>query len=128
LVEQSYVSDELTHFVGAALKENPAEQYTLLLKILRERWLRSSYRKELGPDIKMLSNSQTRLSTNQAIKCTMVCFCDIPREQLKIHTQKYGSFGNLCFSPASADKLPNLLASTNDKPRFHKAIEDGSPG
>jgi hypothetical protein len=92
---QSYVSDELTHFVGRA---NPnAERYALLLKILREGWLRASYREEFGPGFTMRSDGQKRLSTNEAIKCTMLCFCDIPPEQLTIHMEKYGSFGIAFF-------------------------------
>jgi hypothetical protein len=103
---QSYVSHELTHFVGQA-KPNAAERYALLLKILGdpqpdptkppEGWLQASYREEFGPGFTKLSDGQKRLSTNEAIRCTMLCFCDIPPGQLKIHMQKYGSFG-IAFS------------------------------
>lgn len=98
---QSYVSNELTHFVGQ-LKPNNAERYALFLKILgdrfgpkkpREGWLQASYREKFGPGFTMRSDGQKRLSTNEAIRCTMLCFCDIPPGQLKIHMQKYGSFG-----------------------------------
>jgi hypothetical protein len=92
-VKQSYVSDELTHFVGRA-KNLDKQRYALLLKILRDGWLQASYREELGrPGFTMRSDGRKPLSTNEAIKCTMLCFCDIPQGQLKIHTQKYGSFG-----------------------------------
>lgn len=108
---QSYVSDELTHFVGKAEKlpdGNPdnARRYALLLEILgnkldpralREGWLQASYREEFGPGFTMLSDGRKRLSTNEAIKCTMLCFCDIPQEQLSIHIEKYGEFG-IAFS------------------------------
>jgi hypothetical protein len=108
---QSYVSDELTHFVGKAKKlpdgkPNNAERYALFLKILGDRfdlraapqgWLQASYREEFGSGFTIRSDGQKRLSTNEAIKCTMLCFCDIPPGQLKIHMQKYGSFG-IAFS------------------------------
>jgi len=108
---QSYVSDELTHFVGKAKKlpdgkPNNAERYALFLKILGDRfdlraprrgWLQASYREEFGPGFNMRSDGQKQLSTNDAIRCTMLCFCDIPPGQLGIHIQKYGSFG-IAFS------------------------------
>jgi hypothetical protein len=104
---QSYVSAELTHFVGRAKnlsdgKPDNAERYKLLLKILGDRcdartprqgWLQASYREEFGPGFVMRSDGQKQLSTNDAITCTMLCFCDIPLRQLQIHMQKYGSFG-----------------------------------
>lgn len=104
---QSYVSDELTHFVGRAEKlpdgkPDNDKRYSLLLKILgakvdsrqpRRGWLQASYREEFGPGFELHSDGQKRLSTNEAIKCTMLCFCDIPLNQLDIHMEKYGSFG-----------------------------------
>jgi len=105
---QSYVSHELAHFVGQAMKlpdgaPNNPERYALLLRILgdrqpdlrrpREGYLQTSYREEFGPGYTMRSDGQRRLSTNEAIKCTMLCCCDIPAGQIQIHTQKYGSFG-----------------------------------
>jgi len=108
---QSYVSDELTHFVGAAKRlpdgtPDNAERYALFLKILgdkfddrtpRRGWLQASHREEFGPGFTMRTDGQERPSTNEAIKCTMLCFCDIPPSQLKIHVQKYSSFG-IAFS------------------------------
>jgi hypothetical protein len=101
---QSYVSDELTHFVGRAIRlpdgrPNDAERYALLLKILGDRrpdprqppegWLQASYREEFGPGFTMRSDGQKPLSTNEAIKCARLCFCDIPPGQLRIHMRKY---------------------------------------
>jgi hypothetical protein len=112
-MNQSYVSNELTHFVGKAKNlpdgmPNNAERYTLLLTILGDRfdndprvprrgWLRASYTEEFGPGFTMRSDGQKPLSRNETVKCTMLCFCDIPPEQLEIHMQKYGSFG-IAFS------------------------------
>lgn len=105
---QDYVSRELAHFVGRAKNladgtpDNP-ERYALLLKILGNRqpdlrkpragWLQTSYREEFGPGFAMFIDGQKPLSTNEAIKCTMLCFCDIPPGQLQVHMQKYGPFG-----------------------------------
>ena len=89
---QSYISDELTHCVGRA-KPNDDERYALLVEILRTGWLKPS----LGPGFVMFSDGQKRLSTNEAITCTMLCFCDIPLEHLALHMQKYSPFG-IAFS------------------------------
>lgn len=101
---QSYVSDELIHFSGAKLCIE--QRYALFLKILggrrfdptkpREGWLQASYREEFGPGVTMRSDDREKLTTNEAIRHTMLCFCDIPHrppEQLKIHMQKYGKGG-----------------------------------
>jgi len=99
---QSYISNELTHFVGGGLTDNE-ERYVLFKKILREGWLKASNRDELGPGIAMLSDGRKRLSTNEAITCTMLCFCDIPPEQFHIHIKKYGPFG-IAFSKAALSR------------------------
>jgi hypothetical protein len=97
-VNQSYVSDELTHFVGRAMPDH--ERYALLLKVLgprsdsrtpREGWLRASYREQFGLGFVMSSDERKPISTNETIRCTMLCFCDIPPGQLEIHMAKYGS-------------------------------------
>ena len=112
---QAYVSDELTHFIGQA-KPNNAERYALFLKILGDRvvdprsspvapivvaprqgWLKASYHEEFGSGFTMRSDGHKQLSTNEAVRCTMLCFCDIPPGQLQIHMRKYGSFG-IAFS------------------------------
>jgi hypothetical protein len=90
---QRYVSDELTHFVGARLRDDPEAQYTLLVdRILKEG--------RLGPGDKYYSNwwygmrSDRSLSSNEMFDFpTKVCFCDIPVGDLEIHMQKYGLFG-----------------------------------
>jgi hypothetical protein len=39
------------------------------------------------------SDGQKNLSTNEAVRCTSVCFCDIPVATLGVHMKKYGPFG-----------------------------------
>jgi hypothetical protein len=87
-----YVSDELTHFVGRSLPDDQS-RYGLLHKILCSRWLKASHRDQLGPGFVGQSDSGKALSGNDAIKCTSVCFCDIPVTTLGIHMKKYSSFG-----------------------------------
>jgi hypothetical protein len=93
---QAYISEELAHFVGKA-KANDDERYTLFAEIVRGGWLKASHIEESGSGFAMLSDGQKRLSTNEAISCPMLCFCDIPPSQLEVHMLKYGSFG-IAFS------------------------------
>jgi hypothetical protein len=89
---QSYVSDELTHFVGRALPNNE-QRYLLLEEIVRSGWLRASHREELGSEFTGHSDGGKALSSNDAIKRATVCVCDIPVTKLGIHIKKYGPFG-----------------------------------
>ena len=94
---QRYISANLTHFVGRSIVENG--RYMLLKKILKSGVL------EARPRIPGLShrdhvvqrNSSVRLSTNEACIVPVVCFCDIPLEDLGIHMRKYSEFG-MAFS------------------------------
>jgi hypothetical protein len=88
----SYVSDELTHFVGRSLPDHQS-RYALLHEILRTGWLKASHRDQLGPGFVGQSDGRKALSGNDAIKCTSVCFCDIPVTTLATHMKKYGPFG-----------------------------------
>ncbi len=92
MTNTSYVSDELTHFVGRSLPDHHS-RYALLREILRTGWLKASHRDELGPGFVGHSDGGKTLSGNEAIKCTSVCFCDIPVAALGIHMKKYSPFG-----------------------------------
>jgi Putative abortive phage resistance protein AbiGi, antitoxin len=87
---QRYVSNELTHFVGRGKK--PEEQYMLLVNILNSGWLTHPPH---NPNIigNILINPEAKLSTNEMYSPQAVCFCDIPVEDIQIHTSKYSCFG-----------------------------------
>jgi Putative abortive phage resistance protein AbiGi, antitoxin len=88
---QRYVSDELTHFVGRG--KDQEEQYnTLINKILKTGWLTYPPHDPNRPRKVTLDLSQP-ISTDQALKYEVVCFCDIPDTDLAIHMNKYSRFG-----------------------------------
>ena len=90
LPAQRYVSPELTHFVGRSLPEE--EQYSLVLEILKTGWLTHP------PHDPYISGNLTitpgaRISDNKMFIPEVVCFCDIPVQELDIHVRKYSRFG-----------------------------------
>jgi hypothetical protein len=99
----SYVSGDLSHFVGQSL---PAEsQYQLLLKIVREgRLLPTAFQKDwsgvpvdgsehYGPVHHQETHFGEKLSANSKCISGVVCFCDIPEGSLARHLEIYGKFG-----------------------------------
>jgi Putative abortive phage resistance protein AbiGi, antitoxin len=91
LSRQRYVSKELTHFVGRSLPSDE-ERYALLVKILREGWLtHPPHQPGISGNLRI--NAGARISSNEMYSPEVVCFCDIPLEDLEIHVEKYGSFG-----------------------------------
>jgi len=90
---QQYVSEELTHFVGRA-EPNDDARYKLLLEILRSGSLKSS---ASAPDSRLPQRIEPDLSkplsSNECYVPHCVCFCDIPRNCLRLHMGKYSRFG-----------------------------------
>ena len=105
---QRYISKELTHFVGRSLRERMKDkdqlleaQYKILLKIIEEKCISYpphspdkttsglKYAPALRNHIVYLEN----FSSNDMIVPSMICFCDIPIEDLGIHIRKYSHLG-----------------------------------
>jgi len=98
---QRYVSEYLSHFVGAGFKTAEGQpdldrQFDLLVKILRSGWLTHPPH---DPYIRgnVAINEACRPSKNDMYSPQIVCFCDIPEGDLGIHMTKYSQFG-LSFS------------------------------
>lgn len=84
---QRYISDELFHFV--AKKKEEKEQYEIFKKILTDCKLGTG-----NPHFKTIkSDNQKPLSSNESYIPEMVCFCDIPLGDIKLHIKKYSPFG-----------------------------------
>jgi hypothetical protein len=96
MLAQRYVSNYLTHFVGASL-QRPQEQYKLLKQILKTRTLRAFPGPIERPYHIVKRDTDARLSSNRACEGSMVCFCDIPLCDLPLHMMKYSPFG-MAFS------------------------------
>lgn len=104
---QRYVSKELTHFVGRNLRDGDKgenqlwnEQYNILLKIIKEKCIsyppHKTEEKDCTRDFVVI---RSKFSSNNMIVPGMVCFCDIPIDDLSIHISKYSHFG-LSFQKA----------------------------
>jgi hypothetical protein len=95
---QRYVSPDLTHFVGGSLRTQ-REQFALLKKIMRQGVLQARPRRSRTPPNRYAHEKYTarKLSSNEAYKGAIVCFCDIPLADLHLHIEKYSSFG-IAFS------------------------------
>jgi hypothetical protein len=93
LVDQRYISRELTHCVGRSLADEDS-QYRLLMKIVGGGYL-SPHPDLRATGMRMVSigESRSRVSTNEMYRPDMVCFCDIPVADLALHMQKYSRFG-----------------------------------
>lgn len=87
---QRYISKELTHFIGRG--KHTASQYKLLIKILKEGWITHPPH---NPNVSgnLIVRASAKISQNEMYTPQMVCFCDIPVEDLMIHVKKYSKFG-----------------------------------
>jgi hypothetical protein len=88
---QRYVSKELTHFVGRG-RASPEEQYEVLVEILRSGWLtHPPHNPCISGNLEI--NPEGRFTAGEMYNPQVVCFCDIPVDDLSIHTAKYSRFG-----------------------------------
>jgi hypothetical protein len=127
---QRYVSPELTHFVGGSLKTQE-KQYRLLKRIIRSGTLRARPRpRGHNSDVYVLvKHRDQRLSSNQSYRGSVVCFCDIPLDDLSIHTEKYSRFG-IAFSKdflAEEGALPVMYVLVRGRPSL-LPFKDYGPG
>ena len=87
---QRYVSNELSHFVGKGQAED--DQYRLLVTILNSGWLtHPPHRPNISGSLSV--NPSARISTNEMYSGQVVCFCDIPVQDIHLHASKYSPFG-----------------------------------
>jgi abortive phage resistance protein AbiGi (putative antitoxin) len=89
---QRYVSRDLSHFVGRGRPE--PEQYDILVqKILNTGWITHGPNHDPKAQRGVGLDMSKPISTDEAIKYQVVCFCDIPEPDLSLHTKKYSRFG-----------------------------------
>jgi len=88
---QTYISSELTHFVGRSLSSDE-ERYNLLVKIIKTGIIRTKHFSKRGQH-RLQRFPRNKISTNETFNLDMVCFCDIPVSDFEIHMKKYSYFG-----------------------------------
>jgi Putative abortive phage resistance protein AbiGi, antitoxin len=100
----TYISPYLTHFVGRSLHTDE-DRYRLLLTILEHGLLRApdwsdaTTRYHEGGRVIHTMRRRSQINYSRALSrhdkylSAAVCFCDIPLDDLAVHTTKYGRFG-----------------------------------
>jgi hypothetical protein len=94
--QQGYVSTELTHFVGRSFKSDQEKQFDLLVKILKSCFL-SHPPHQRNRSGNLWATLERPFPKGEMYSSEVICFCDIPTDQLEIHMNKYSQFG-LSFS------------------------------
>lgn len=117
-ISQRYVSHELSHFVGRGRPE--PDQYDVLVnKILKTGWITHGPHHDPSVPRGVSLDLSKPISTGELIKEQVVCFCDIPADDLEIHTSKYSKFG-LSFKK-------DFLIAKGACPVFYVANENPVP-
>ncbi len=127
---QRYVSPDLTHFVGASLNSQ-RKQFALLKKIIRQGVLQARpRRKRMPPNMfEREKDADRTLSSNEAYKAPIICFCDIPLADLYLHMEKYSKFGIAFRKPFLTEHgaSPVMYVPINARPsllHFHEPKPD----
>jgi Putative abortive phage resistance protein AbiGi, antitoxin len=88
-----YFSEEVFHFVGHRNPRDDERNYDILKTILATGCISHPPHHAGWGETSIKIDWTKALSTEELLIPTVVCFCDIPREHLRIHIAKYGAFG-----------------------------------
>lgn len=90
----AYISNKLCHFVGRSLASD-LDRFRLLQKIILSGMLLVNPNKENSPSEIKTTSQYTKIDDLGEVfpEIACVCFCDIPDDELLIHTTKYSKFG-----------------------------------
>lgn len=107
---QRYVSKELIHFLGKKLGSKEA-RYSLMLDILRSGWLTPPSHSKIEKVTCLSIHYDRTVCQNKMYLPEMVCFADIPIQEIRIHQRKYGGFG--------VSFLKSFLLTKGTRPVFY---------
>lgn len=90
----AYISNKLCHFVGRSLKDD-FERVNLLARIIRSGKLLANPKTPNEEPNSKIGSDYTQVDSLGEVfpHIDCVCFCDIPDEDLPIHTKKYSKVG-----------------------------------
>ncbi len=135
---QNYISPELIHFVGRGLTSD-GDRYSLLCKILKSRELSAPPHSSLMYG-NLIKDATKKFCSGQMFNPQVVCFCDIPINELSIHMSKYSQFGlsfpkqflirkgaNPVFYLAQNSQVPDFWGATHKKEKIDEGLTRGIP-
>lgn len=90
---QRYVGQRLYHLVGSRNPEADEANFQTLCAILRSMELRTCEVAGQHGGMRTIRDQTRPLVNGEPIQQSVVCFCDIPRDDLPFHARRYGRFG-----------------------------------
>lgn len=96
---QRFVGQRLYHLVGARRPGADQENFETLCAILRSMELRTCEVAGERGGMRTVRDPGRPVTNGEPIQQSVVCLCDIPREDLPFHARRYGRFGmGICRS------------------------------
>ena len=90
---QRYVGQRLYHLVGSRQPDADEANFETLCAILRSMELRTCEVAGQRGGIRTVRDPSHPITNGEPIQQSVVCLCDIPREDLPFHARRYGRFG-----------------------------------
>src|SRR5437667_11562245 len=124
---QRYISKELTHFIKTRKAEHEGENaiFEKMVKILKTECITTSSlgnREDRG--IGLSIDKSRKLSSNNKYIPGMICFCDIPLQDMSIHIAKYSRFGIAFKKDFLVSKGANPVFYVANQSKFMNKIKN----